>query len=106
MPLYEYQCTGCGHRFERRQSFSEAAVSNCPECNAAVRRLLFPTGIVFKGSGWYKTDSRQAETAPSGDAAAPAAATTENPSSGASEAKPSTTATDSSTSKPASTAAV
>lgn len=58
MPLYEYECRQCGGRFERRQKVSEAPVSECPDCGGAVRRVLFPVGIIFKGSGWYVTDSR------------------------------------------------
>jgi putative FmdB family regulatory protein len=58
MPLYEYQCQECGLRFERRQSFSEEAVKTCPECTGSVVRLIQPAGIIFKGSGFYVTDSR------------------------------------------------
>jgi putative FmdB family regulatory protein len=58
MPLYEYECRQCGGRFERRQSVHDEPVSECPECGSAVRRVLFPVGIIFKGSGWYVTDSR------------------------------------------------
>ena len=58
MPLYEYQCQECGLRFERRQSFSEEPVKTCPECTGSVVRLIQPAGIIFKGSGFYVTDSR------------------------------------------------
>lgn len=58
MPTYEYECRGCGHRFERRQRFDEEPVKVCPECSGETRRVLHPVGIVFKGSGWYITDSR------------------------------------------------
>lgn len=58
MPLYEYQCQECGLRFERRQSFSEEPVKTCPECTGPVVRLIQPAGIIFKGSGFYVTDSR------------------------------------------------
>ena len=58
MPIYEYECSACKHRFERSQRFSDAPLTECPECGSAVRRVLFPAGIVFKGSGWYATDSR------------------------------------------------
>jgi putative FmdB family regulatory protein len=58
MPLYEYECRQCGGRFERRQSVHDEPVSECPDCGSAVRRVLFPVGIIFKGSGWYVTDSR------------------------------------------------
>jgi putative FmdB family regulatory protein len=59
MPIYEYECSACKTRFERSQRFSDAPVTECPECGGPVRRLLFPAGVVFKGSGWYITDSRK-----------------------------------------------
>lgn len=58
MPLYEYKCKTCGLRFERRQSFSEAPLTECPECGGQVVRLIQPAGIIFKGSGFYVTDHR------------------------------------------------
>lgn len=57
MPRYEYQCAECGVRFERVQSFNAAPLDTCPECGGAVRRLIGPVGIVFKGSGFYVTDN-------------------------------------------------
>lgn len=58
MPTYAYACTACDHRFEVRQSFTDPAVGECPECAGGVRKLFNSVGIVFKGSGFYKTDSR------------------------------------------------
>jgi len=58
MPIYEYECQQCGIRFERLQKFSDLPVITCPECEGEVKRLIHPVGIVFKGSGWYVTDSR------------------------------------------------
>ncbi len=58
MPLYEYKCQECGLRFERRQSFTEDAVTICPDCGGVVVRLIQPAGIIFKGSGFYVTDNR------------------------------------------------
>ncbi|MGH2460360.1 MAG: FmdB family zinc ribbon protein [Chloroflexota bacterium] len=63
MPLYEYECTKCRNRFEVRQRMTEDPITVCPTCGGATRRLLFPAGIIFKGSGWYVTDSRKADTA-------------------------------------------
>jgi putative FmdB family regulatory protein len=63
VPLYEYKCAVCGHRFEIRQGIREAALTECPECTGAIRRVVHPVGIVFKGSGFYKTDSRTASEA-------------------------------------------
>jgi putative FmdB family regulatory protein len=56
MPLYEYQCESCQHRFEVIQKFSDAHVDTCPKCAGAVKRLLSSPAIQFKGSGWYITD--------------------------------------------------
>lgn len=59
MPIYTYQCESCGVRFERRQSFSDKPLTKCPECNKkALKKVFTPAGIIFKGSGWYATDSR------------------------------------------------
>ena len=57
MPVYVYQCPTCG-QFEQRQSFNDPALQTCPTCGQPVRRLIRPAPIVFKGSGWYSTDSR------------------------------------------------
>lgn len=56
MPLYEYQCDACGHRYERIQKFSDPLVDPCPSCGQSARRLVSSPAIQFKGSGWYITD--------------------------------------------------
>src|SRR6266568_884894 len=56
MPLYEYQCQKCGHRFERIQRFSDAMVKKCPDCGGKVEQLISAPAVQFKGSGWYVTD--------------------------------------------------
>jgi putative FmdB family regulatory protein len=61
MPIYDYRCDHCGHVFSAVQSFSDEALEKCPNCGKKPRRLLSMPAIVFKGSGWYKTDSRPAE---------------------------------------------
>ncbi len=67
MPTYVYECKECGHRFEIFQSFSADALDTCPECReVALRKVLFPAGVVFKGSGFYVTDSRRAQPSTSG----------------------------------------
>jgi putative FmdB family regulatory protein len=58
MPTYQYACTECGHAFEQFQSFSEDALTVCPECDGRLRKLFNAVGVVFKGSGFYRTDSR------------------------------------------------
>ncbi len=59
MPLYEYRCSECGVRFERRQKFSDEPISVCPECNGPVHRVIGHPGIIFKGKGFYVTDNRR-----------------------------------------------
>lgn len=60
MPIYEYECSGGDkHRFEKWQSMKDDAIKECPECGSSVRKILHPAGIIFKGSGWYITDSRK-----------------------------------------------
>lgn len=56
MPLYEYQCKKCKHRFERIQKFSDPLVKKCPECGGPVEQLLSAPSVQFKGTGWYVTD--------------------------------------------------
>jgi putative FmdB family regulatory protein len=60
MPLYEYQCDACGHRFEVIQKFSDPPLESCEKCGGAVRKLLSSPAIQFKGSGWYITDYARA----------------------------------------------
>ncbi len=60
MPTYEYLCQVCDHRFERFQRMTDAPEKTCPVCSGEVRRLIFPAGVIFKGSGFYITDSRKA----------------------------------------------
>ena len=67
MPTYGYRCPKCGLEFEVWQRMSDDPTSACPTCGTTSRRLFFPAGIVFKGTGFYKTDSRK--TASSGDGA-------------------------------------
>ncbi|VXC16271.1 FmdB family zinc ribbon protein [Nocardioides sp. AX2bis] len=60
MPTYQYACTECGHRFEQVQSFSDDALTECPQCQGRLRKLFNAVGVVFKGSGFYRNDSREA----------------------------------------------
>ena len=61
MPIYEYECDVCRCRFERRQKFDEEPVAMCPECQGKARRVIHSVPIIFKGSGFYITDSRQSK---------------------------------------------
>ena len=87
MPTYQYSCTHCGHFFEVFQSFNEDSLTVCPECEGQLRKVFNAVGVVFKGSGFYRNDSRGKHA--TGDPAA--AAKTPASTSGASEAKPSGT---------------
>lgn len=62
MPTYQYACTECGHAFDQFQSFSEDALTVCPVCDGRLRKVFSAAGIVFKGSGFYKTDSRSSSS--------------------------------------------
>ena len=63
MPTYEYACRTCGARFEAWQKITDDPIETCPTCGNPVHRVLYPVGLVFKGAGFYKTDSRGASTA-------------------------------------------
>ena len=80
MPTYVYECSDCGVRFERLQSYSDATLKECPECGGQVHRVIQPVGVIFKGSGFYVTDNKgksstsipahkkeEAPSAPTGD---------------------------------------
>src|SRR6202142_2514104 len=67
MPLYEYECKKCGHRFEKIQKFSDRMVKKCPECGGRVEQMISAPAVQFKGSGWYVTDYANKSHAPSSD---------------------------------------
>jgi putative FmdB family regulatory protein len=56
MPIYEYECSSCGSRFDRRQRFDEEPIATCPECASKARRIIHSVPVLFKGSGFYSTD--------------------------------------------------
>lgn len=58
MPTYSYKCTACDNAFDIRQSFSDEALTTCPECGGRLRKVFSPVGVTFNGSGFYRTDSR------------------------------------------------
>ncbi|UZX04050.1 FmdB family transcriptional regulator [Arthrobacter sp. CDRTa11] len=84
MPTYAYACKDCGHAFDIVQSFTDSTLTSCPECQGTLRKKFNSVGVVFKGSGFYRTDSRDAKgnsvaaapatPAPAAPAPAPAAA--------------------------------
>ena len=58
MPTYQYRCTACGHDLEAVQKFTDVALTECPNCGGSLRKVFNAVGVVFKGSGFYRTDSR------------------------------------------------
>ena len=64
MPLYEYECKKCGHRFEKIQKFSDKMVKKCPECGGQVEQVISAPAVQFKGSGWYVTDYAKKSSSP------------------------------------------
>jgi putative FmdB family regulatory protein len=72
LPTYQYSCTECGHFFEQFQSFSEDSLTVCPECDGRLRKVFNAVGVVFKGSGFYRTDSRTDTRGSGGDGTKPA----------------------------------
>lgn len=68
VPTYQYACTACSHQFEAVQSFTDEPLTECPECQGRLRKLFGSVGIVFKGSGFYRTDSRANGSGSSGGA--------------------------------------
>jgi putative FmdB family regulatory protein len=69
MPLYEYECKKCGHRFERIQKFSDPMVKKCPDCGGKVEQMISAPAVQFKGSGWYVTDYAKRSGSSSADSA-------------------------------------
>jgi len=71
VPTYSYACTECDNRFDAVQAFTDDALTTCPQCSGRLRKLFNSVGVVFKGSGFYRTDSRESgKTATSGSASA------------------------------------
>ena len=101
MPTYQYACTNPEgkHEFELVQSFSDAPVAVCPECGAPVRKVYGSVGVVFKGSGFYRTDSRKASA--SSDSASSNGSTSDKPASPKKDSTPSSSSSAGSASKAA-----
>jgi putative FmdB family regulatory protein len=97
VPVYQYACTECGHRLEVRQSFTDDALTDCPACSGRLRKVLGAVGVVFKGSGFYRTDSRK-EAASSSDTSKADASTSASASGSPSESTSGSTGSDKSVS--------
>ena len=94
MPTYSYACTECGNRFDAVQAFSDDALTSCPKCSGKLRKLIGSVGVVFKGSGFYRTDNRESGKSSSNGSSAKSA-----------EGSSSSTSSDSSSSSSASSSA-
>ena len=109
MPTYQYACTDCGEPLEVVQKFTDEPLTECPACQGRLRKVFNSVGIVFKGSGFYRTDSRDSgsKTKTSSDVATPSSTSTASSSSGSSSSSSTSTSTSSgtSTSAPAAKAA-
>ncbi len=109
MPTYSYACTECGDRFDVVQAFTDDALTTCDKCSGRLRKLFNSVGVVFKGSGFYRTDSREsAKSSANGSAkngsSSPTEASSGSDKSGSSE-KPSTSGTTSDSTSPKSATA-
>lgn len=100
MPVYEYRCRACDHQFEIQQSFSDDALTVCPQCEGELRKVFAPVGITFKGSGFYKNDSRSGSSGSSGSSSSSSSgsSTSETSSSSASTSTSTSSSSDSGTS--------
>jgi putative FmdB family regulatory protein len=87
VPTYQYACTECGHSFEQVQSFSDDTLTVCPECQGRLRKVFNAVGVVFKGSGFYRNDSRgkQASSEPAAAAASSSDSSTSSSTSSTSD---------------------
>jgi putative FmdB family regulatory protein len=106
VPTYQYQCTECGEGLEAVQKFSDDALTECPNCGGRLRKVFSAVGVVFKGSGFYRTDSRSSSTssAPAAKSGSSESKPDSKPSSGSTSGSSSTSGTGSSSSSSTSAA--
>ena len=111
MPTYEYACKSCGERLEVVQSFSDAPLTECPACKGELRKVFQPIGIAFKGSGFYKNDSRSSSSSsakaksPSGESSSTSSSGSGSGDSGSSTSSSTTPSTSTSSTSTSSSAA-
>jgi putative FmdB family regulatory protein len=98
VPTYSYACTECGNRFDAVQSFTDAALTTCSECNGRLRKLFGNVGVVFKGSGFYRTDSRESAKSSATSSSNGSATSSESTGSSSSSEKSSSTGSNGSSS--------
>ena len=107
MPTYQYQCTACGNGLEAVQKFTDDALTECPECNGRLRKVFSAVGVVFKGSGFYRTDSRSSSSSStpaassSGSSASGSSGSSGSSSSGSASSAPAAASSSASSSTPA-----
>jgi putative FmdB family regulatory protein len=105
VPTYAYACTECDHRFEAVQSFSDDSLTVCPECEGRLRKVFNAVGIVFKGGGFYRTDSRSGSSVTAGSATNGSSGSSSSEKSSGSSEKSSGSSDSSSSTAPAKPAA-
>ena len=98
MPTYQYQCTECGEGLEAVQKFTDDALTECPNCQGRLKKVFSAVGIVFKGSGFYRNDSRGSSSSTSPASSKPSTSTPSTSTSSSSDSKSSSTGTSSSSS--------
>lgn len=98
MPTYSYACTECGNRFDAVQAFSDDALTTCPKCSGKLRKLFGSVGVVFKGSGFYRTDNRESGKSSSNGSSGKSSESSSSSSSSDSSSSASSSSTSSSTS--------
>ena len=105
MPTYQYACTECDHAFEQVQSFSDASLTECPQCEGRLRKVYNAVGVVFKGSGFYRTDSRSGSgsgSSSSGGSSSGTSSSDSSSSAGSSSSSSESSSSSTSTSGPSS----
>jgi len=105
VPTYQYACTECGHAFEQFQSFSDDALTVCPECDGRLRKVFNAVGVVFKGSGFYRNDSRSSGSSSGSTASSGSSSSSAGDSSSGSSGSSTQTQSKPAESKPAAAAA-
>ncbi|NKZ12324.1 FmdB family transcriptional regulator [Mycolicibacterium septicum DSM 44393] len=98
MPTYSYACTECGNRFDAVQAFSDDALTTCPKCSGKLRKLFGSVGVVFKGSGFYRTDNRESGKSSSNGSSGKSSESSSSSSSSDSSSSASSSSASSSTS--------
>jgi len=102
VPTYSYRCTECDNAFDVKQSFSDAALTECPVCGGALRKVFSPVGVTFNGGGFYRTDSR---AKPASESSSSGSGSSSSSGSGSGSSSPAKSDTKSTSSKPAAPAA-